>query len=150
VLRPLGSGLPGSEGLLHRVEEVRRDERLVVAVEDLPLVADAARVDRVAKEHVECARADRNARAGAHAPCVELISEVFEGDIALGVALEGEADVRSGSGVHDERAGVLVVQVAGGGLVRPAALGDLLVHALLDLFAQVPEVELGDRQVHVS
>ena len=34
--------------------------------------------------------------------------------------------------------------------MRPAALGDLLVHALADLFAQVAEVELGDRELHVA
>ena len=33
--------------------------------------------------------------------------------------------------------GAVVIEVAGGSQVRPAALGDLLIHALLDLFGTV-------------
>nr|WP_234531655.1 hypothetical protein [Streptomyces shenzhenensis] len=147
--------------VLHPVEDVFRDERLVASPKLLALVGDPPRVVVIPDDYGQAVRRDAALRVlgVAHhpqAPLVELIGQVGEGVLAGGVQLEGGADERAAYWVDDDGPDPAVLDVLDCVEVADRSAGDraavlgLLPHLVLDVLGALVGdvlVDYGEKAV---
>lgn len=153
---------PRGEEVLHLVEQLPVDERLVPAGVFLAFVRDDADVVRVLEHLVDLGDGDRAGGAalggaGAQSSVGEFVLDVFEGRLACGVHLECEPDEWRTLVVDGDSADLAAVDavdgvdVPDGCFAERAALLGLLAHLVGDvgsLFGGAELAERGEDAVH--
>nr|WP_246062680.1 hypothetical protein [Corynebacterium sanguinis] len=155
MLAPAFALAAAIECLLDAVEEALGYQRLMVAGILHTAVGQDPEIVLVRQHGVDVALADRlggvEASWDSGKPSGgQLVGEIGDGDVALGVAFEGPLDKRGSLGVDFDRAGLYArlvdpgIEVAQGSFAGGAAGADFLAHALGYFVGQVLGVELGD------